>query len=195
MTTKFNRRQFVKSSIAGAAGTMILPTVLPAAVFPGRNRILPNDRINLGFIGVGGMGSGHLKSFLGYDDVRVLAVCDVKKVQRDKAKETVDSRYGSNECDTHNDYRELLARKDIDGIVTATPDHWHALIGLEAARQGKAMYFEKPVTLTVEEAQLLRSTIKRYDICFQLGTQQRSDERFRFVTEMVRNGRLGQMKR
>ncbi|MDD4426537.1 MAG: Gfo/Idh/MocA family oxidoreductase, partial [Mariniphaga sp.] len=161
----------------------------------GRNRIMPNDRINLGFIGVGGMGTGHLRSFLGYDDVRVVAICDVKKEQRDKAKNTVDTRYGNNECVTYNDFRELLARKDIDGIVTATPDHWHALIGLEAARQGKAMYFEKPVTLTIEEAKILRSTVKRYNTCFQLGTQQRSDERFRFVTEMVRNGRLGQMKR
>jgi myo-inositol 2-dehydrogenase / D-chiro-inositol 1-dehydrogenase len=195
MSTNFNRRQFVKKSIAGAVGTMVMPVILPAGVITGRNRIMPNDRINLGFIGVGGMGSGHLRSFLGYEDVHVLAICDVKKVQRDMAKERVDSRYGNSECVTYNDYRELLARKDIDAIVTATPDHWHALIGLEAARQGKAMYFEKPVTLTVEEAKLLRSTIKRYNTCFQLGTQQRSDERFRFAVEMVRNEKLGEMKR
>jgi len=195
MTTNYNRRQFVKKSIAGAIGTMVMPAILPAGVFPGRNRIMPNDRINLGFIGVGGMGSGHLRSFLGYEDVRVLAICDVKKVQRDRAKERVDSRYGNNECVTYNDYRELLAREDIDAIVMAAPDHWHALIGVEAARRGKAMYHEKPLSLTVEECQIMRKAVKRYNICFQHGTQQRSDPGFRFAVEMVRNGRLGQIKR
>ncbi len=195
MTTNFNRRQFVKSSIAGAIGLISLPSVVPASVIPGNNRIMPSDRINLGFIGVGSMGSGHLKSFLGYDDVRVVAVCDVKKIQRDEAKVNVDSRYGNDECTTYNDYRELLARKDVDAIVMATPDHWHALVGLEAARQGKAMYFEKPLALTVEECQILKKAVERYNICFQLGTQQRSDTRFRLITEMVRNGRLGEMKR
>ncbi|MDD2381603.1 MAG: Gfo/Idh/MocA family oxidoreductase [Mariniphaga sp.] len=195
MTTSMNRRQFVKRSLTGTVGTMVLPTILPAGVISGRNRIMPNDRINLGFIGVGGMGSGHLRSFLGYDDVRVMAICDVKKEQRDKSKQTVDSRYGNNECVTYNDYRELLVRKDIDAIVMAAPDHWHALIGVEAARQGKAMYHEKPLGLTVEECQVMRKVVKRYNTCFQHGTQQRSDPQFRFAVEMVRNGKIGNIKR
>jgi predicted dehydrogenase len=195
MTTNFNRRQFVKSSVAGTIGLIGMPAILPANVFQGKNRIMPNNRINLGFIGVGGMGTGHLRSFLGYDDVRVVAVCDVKKNKRDEAKESVDSHYGNNECMAYNDYRELLARKDVDAIVMAACDHWHALIGVEAARQGKAMYFEKPLALTVEECQILKKAVERYNICFQHGTQQRSDPQFRFATEMVRNGRIGELKR
>jgi predicted dehydrogenase len=195
MTNICNRRQFVKKGIASAAGIIILPTILPSRVFAGKGRIMPNDKINLGFIGTGGMGTGHLRSFLGFDDVRVVAVCDVKKEQRDTAKEIVDERYGDDACAVYNDFRDLLSRKDIDAIVQAVPDHWHALVGIEAARQGKAMYFEKPFALTVKESQILRSAINRYNICFQHGTQQRSDHRFRFVTELVRNGRLGELKR
>ncbi len=185
----------MKNSISGSIGIFGLPAILPSGVFPGKNRTMPNDRINLGFIGVGGMGTGHLRSFLGYEDVRVVAVCDVKKVQRDSAKSIVDERYGDDKCSAYNDFRDLLVRKDVDAIVQAVPDHWHALIGLEAARQGKAMYFEKPLALTVEESQIMRNAFTRFNTCFQHGTQQRSDQRFRFVTELVRNGRLGELKR
>jgi predicted dehydrogenase len=174
---------------------MTAPTIVPAGVIVGKNRILPNDKINLGFIGLGRMGTIHLKPFLEFDDVRVTALCDVKKWHLDEAKKTVDVHYGNGDCNTYNDYRELLARKDIDAIVTATPDHWHALVGVEAARQGKAMYFEKPLALTVEECKVLRKAVNKSGICFQHGTQQRSDERFRFAVEMVRNGKLGEMKR
>jgi predicted dehydrogenase len=190
-----NRRQFVKKALFTGAGMAAFPTVLPAKVFPGKDRVMPNDRINLGMIGVGGMGTGHLRSFLGFDQVQVMAVCDVKKDNRENARRITDEFYGSTGCAAYNDYRELLARKDVDAIVQAVPDHWHALIGVEAARRGKAMYFEKPLALTVEESQILRDAIKRYNICFQFGTQQRSDQHFRFVTEMVRNGRLGEIER
>ena len=107
MGKKINRRQFVKNSIAGTVGVIGLPSVLPSGLFPGKNRIMPNDRINLGFIGVGGMGTGHLRSFLGYEDVRVVAVCDVKKVQRDNAKSIVDERYGDDKCSAYNDFSDL----------------------------------------------------------------------------------------
>ena len=195
MDKRLNRRRFLRSTIAGSLGVIAIPAIVPANAVFGKNGIFPNDKINLGFVGVGRMGTGHLRSFLEYPDVRILAVCDVKKWQRDAAKERVDGKYGDQQCDTYNDYRELLARKDIDAIVTATPDHWHALVGVEAARRGKAMYFEKPLALTVEECQIMRDAVKRHNICFQHGTQQRSDERFRFAVEMVRNGKLGEMKR
>ena len=192
---RISRRRFVKSSMVGAAGIIGIPIVLPASVVSGNSCTMPNEKVNLGFIGVGRMGMIHLKSFLGYNDVRIVAICDVRKERRENAKQMVDSKYGDTGCDTYNDYRDLLSRKDIDAIVTATPDHWHALVGVEAARQGKAMYFEKPLALTVEECKVLREAIKRYNICFQHGTQQRSDERFRFAVEMVRNGKLGEIKR
>jgi predicted dehydrogenase len=195
MNKNLNRRQFVKKTLFAGAGMAAFPTILPATVFPGKNRVMPNDRVNMGMIGVGGMGTGHLRSFLGFDEVRVVAVCDVKRDNRENARKITDEFYGSQECAAYNDYRELLARKDIDAIMQAVPDHWHALIGVEAARRGKAMYFEKPLALTVEESKILRGAMNRYNICFQFGTQQRSDQHFRFVTEMVRNGKLGEIER
>ena len=195
MKNILNRRQFVKNSLAGAAGLIAVPTVLPASVVFGKNGVMPNDIINLGFIGVGRMGGGHLNSFLKFPDVRIVSICDVRKDRRDNAKQKVDSNYGDTRCATYSDYRELLARKDVDAIVTASPDHWHALIGVEAAKQGKAMYFEKPLALTVDECKILRKAIKNNSICFQHGTQQRSTREFRFTVEMVRNGKIGEIKR
>jgi predicted dehydrogenase len=195
MKEKINRRRFVGKSLVATAGLITLPTILPAKVFARPGRILPNDKINLAHIGVGEMGSGHVKSFIGQEDVRTVAICDVRKEHRDRAKTVVDTRYGNNDCTTYNDFRELLARKDIDAVVIAVPDHWHVLIGIEAARQGKAMYYEKPMSYTFEQAKAIREAIKRYNVVFQFGTQQRSDQRFRFVTELVRNEKIGSLKR
>lgn len=195
MKNNINRRRFVGKSLMAAAGLITLPTILPAKVFTRPGRILPNNKINLAHIGVGGMGSGHVRSFVGQEDVRTVAICDVRKEHRDKAKETVDTFYGNKECATYNDFREVLARKDIDAIVMAAPDYWHVLIGIEAARQGKAMYYEKPMSYTFEEAKAIREAINRYNVVFQFGTQQRSDQRFRLATEIVRNEKIGSLKR
>lgn len=196
MNNPIPRRSFLRQSACGAAGLLLAPTILPAStVMGGNGRTLPNSRVNLGVIGVGGMGSSHMRSNLGYNDVRVVAVCDVRKAHRDEAKALVDQQYGDGACAAYNDFRELLARPDVDAIVMAAPDHWHVLIGIEAAKRGKAMYYEKPVSYTVQEAQVLRETLQRYNTVFQLGTQQRSDYRFRFAVELVRNGRLGELKR
>lgn len=189
------RRKFIKNTVKVSAGLLTVPTVIPASVWNSNKYTLPNEKINLGFIGVGGMGTGHVRSFLGYDDVNVVAVCDVRKEHRDRAKSLVDAKYGNSACATYNDFRELLARNDIDAIVQAAPDHWHVLIGIEAAKKGKAMYYEKPMSYTVKEAQVLREVINQHNTIFQLGTQQRSDERFRFTVEAVRNQRIGALKR
>ena len=189
------RRSFIKRTLQTSASLLAAPTILPASVWNSKKYTLPNDKINLAFIGVGGMGTGHLRSFIGYDDVNILAVCDVRKEHRDNAKAIVDSKYGNQDCTTYNDFRELLARKDIDAVVQAMPDHWHVLTGIEASNQGKAIYYEKPMSYTVREAQVLRDVITRNNTIFQLGTQQRSDERFRFAVEVVRNKRLGELKR
>lgn len=190
---KLNRRAFIKST-AGAVGALTVPTIVPATVFGGKGRVAPNDKIVLGMIGVGGMGSGHLRAFLGYDDVRVAAVCDVKRDQRLKAKAKVDEKYGDQNCDYYNDFRELLARKDIDAVCMATPDHWHVLIGIEASKQRKAIYYEKPLSRSFQENLAIRDAVNRYGNVFQFGTQQRSNERFRFACELVRNGKLGEME-
>ncbi len=148
----------------------------------------------MGAVGVGGMGTGHVRRFLQYGDVRMAAVCDVRREHRQRAKNLVDERYGDTACDACGDYRELLARSDIDAIVTAAPDHWHVLIGIEAARRGKHMYFEKPVGRTVAEALALREAVRRYGVVFQFGTQQRSSREFRHACEVARNGRLGELR-
>ncbi len=181
------RRTFLKTSIAAA------PLIVPAHVLGGR-RTAPSDKIVMGCIGVGGMGAGHVRSFLGFDDNHIAAVCDVRTEHRDQAKMLVDTQYQNRDCATYNDFRELLARDDIDAIVTATPDHWHALIGLEAARQGKDMYFEKPLAMSIGESQALRRAVKKSNIVFQFGTQQRSDIKFRHTIELIRNGYLGELE-
>ncbi|MFO7933428.1 MAG: Gfo/Idh/MocA family oxidoreductase [Bacteroidales bacterium] len=143
---KLDRRKFLKKTARGTAGALVFPTILPSGVFPARGRTLPNDRINFALIGVGEMGSSHLRSFIEYDDVVIRAVCDVNRLDADHAAEFTNRRYSSEECKVYGDFRELLARKDIDAVLIATPDHWHALMGIEAARQGKHIYYEKPLS-------------------------------------------------
>ncbi|MHC4510360.1 MAG: Gfo/Idh/MocA family protein, partial [Planctomycetota bacterium] len=136
---------------------------------------------------------GHLRTFLGYDDVQVVAVSDLREMFRQKALERVRRRYGDKSCDVYHDFRELLARDDIDAVTVVTPDHWHGLIGIEAARQGKDVYYEKPLAMSVTEGKAVREAVNRYGVVFQFGTQQRSDEKFRFACELARNGRLGKL--
>jgi predicted dehydrogenase len=170
--------------LASAAAPLILPASARGA----------NDRIVMGFIGVGGQGGGHLRSMVRQSDVRVSAICDVMANRRNSAKDLVDSTYRDNSCKTYNDFRELLARPDIDAVLMAVPDHWHVLIGLEAARRGKHQYFEKPMGVSVAESQAMRAAVKRYGIVFQFGTQQRSSATFRHAVELVRNKRIGELK-
>jgi len=197
MTTesKQNRRTFLKKSLAYSAGTLTIPTILPSSVFAGSGRTLPNDRINLGFIGVGGMGTGHVRSFIEHDDVHVAAVCDVNRQHATRASDIVNTYNGDKACGVFNDFRDLLSRSDIDAIVMAAPDHWHVLIGQEAARMGKHMYYEKPLGRFFNESLEMRKAINNSGVVFQHGTQQRSDERFRFACELVRNGKLGDLEK
>jgi predicted dehydrogenase len=147
----------------------------------------------MGCIGLGTQGTGNMRVFLWQKDVQVVAVCDVRRSQREKAKEMVDEHYGDKGCALYNDFRKLLARKDIDAVMIAPPDHWHVLMGLAAARAGKDMYFEKPAGLSVTHAKVLREVVNRYGVVFQFGTQQRSSSNFRFACELVRNGRVGKL--
>jgi hypothetical protein len=188
-----NRRQFLKSLYGGALAIASFPYIVPSSVLGANGAVPPSEKIVMGFIGVGSMGGGHLRSFLGYKDVRVAAVCDLREMFRQKAKDRVNQHYGDQGCETYNDFREMLSRKDIDAVAVVTPDHWHSLVGLEAALNGKDMYYEKPLSMSVREDKVLRDMINRYGIIFQFGTQQRSDERFRFACELVRNERIGKL--
>jgi len=184
------RRDFLKKSTAALGA----PFLLPGCVLGRGRATAPNSRIAMACIGVGSMGSGHLRSFLGFDDVRMVAVCDVRRSHRERAKKHVDRVYGDSACDSYSDYRELLARPGLDAVCIAVPDHWHVLIALEAARRGVAMYCEKPLGMSLAEDIALREAVQRYGTVFHFGTQQRSNERFRFACELVRNGRIGALE-
>ncbi|MEW6357840.1 MAG: Gfo/Idh/MocA family oxidoreductase [Planctomycetota bacterium] len=192
---KTTRRSFLKSAAAVAAAPCILPaTALGAGDVPA-----PSERVTLGAVGVGHMGTGHLKGFLGLPDVQVVAVCDVWQGQRENAQKIVNEHYARQTgkefkgCEAYVDFRELLDRRDIDVVYVATPDHWHALIAIEAAKAGKDMYVEKPMDVCIAEGRAIVDAVKRYGRVFQYGTQQRSSGNFRFACEMVRNGRIGRL--
>ena len=190
MNRSVTRREFLRAgALCGAA--LGFPYVVPRHVLGGGGARPPSEKIVMGCIGVGSMGSGHLRGFLAQEDVRVVAACDVREAFREKARRRVAERYGADDCATYNDFRELLARADIDAVCIATPDHWHGLIGIEAARQGKDMYLEKPADVHVAAAQALREAVNTYGVVFQFGTQQRSGRDFRFACELVRNQRIG----
>jgi len=186
MTT---RRNFLQC--AGAA--VAAPLVLPARVLFGAST--PSQRVTTAFIGVGGQGSGLLGGFLGVDSCQVLAVCDPFQDRRESRAEMVDHRYGAKGCKAYKDFREVLARDDIDAVVVATPDHWHVPISLAAVRAGKDVYCEKPLGLCIEQNKALRAAIHQYAAIFQYGTQQRCfSSHCGFACELVRNGYIGEVK-
>jgi predicted dehydrogenase len=189
---KSSRRQFLQST-AAAAGAVAFPYVIRASALGGAGRSAPSERIAMASIGLGIQGTGLMRAFLGHNDARIVAVCDVRASQRQKAKDIVDQHYGNKDCVTYNDFREVCGRPDIDAVCIATPDHWHVLVSLEAARNGKDMYTEKALGLSVAWDQALREACHRYGTVFQWGTQQRSDKQFRFGCELVRNGRIGKL--
>ena len=190
------RRDFLRG--AGAA-VATAPWLLPAAA-RGQGADAPGNRITMGCIGVGGMGRGNMGAFMGFRDVQMVAVCDVDAGSRENARQAVEKHYGKDKesgvwkgCEAYNDFRELLARDDIDAVCIATPDHWHALIAIEAAKCGKDVYCEKPMSLTIREARAMVAAVRRYGRVFQTGSQQRSSHEFRFACEMVRSGRIGRL--
>lgn len=192
MSMRMNRRRFLGKA-ATAAATLAFPYIVPSKVFGRGGVVAPSEKIVMACIGVGDMGGGHLRSFLGQDDVQMVAICDVFGNRRDRAVETVNRRYANNDCTGYRDFRELLARDDIDAVCIATPDHWHALIGIEAARNGKDMYYEKPLAMSIAECKAIRQAVNQYGVVFQFGTQQRSESWFRFTVELVRNERIGKL--
>jgi len=147
------------------------------------------------------MGLADMKEVLGFKQAQVIAVCDVDSKRVKYAQQLVETHYGSQSrdgnykgCAGYKDFRELIARKDIDAVTISTPDHWHALPAIAAAKAGKNIFLQKPLTLTIEEGRVLSDTVRRYGHVFQVGSQQRSDAKFRFACELVRNGRIGKLQ-
>lgn len=194
------RRQFLKRS-AAAAGLLAAPLIVPSSVLGADGSLPPSKRITVGLIGRGAMGSGHVRRLAADPGFQVLAVCDVDGERREQAKSTVEAQYAAvrasgayQGCAAYNDYRDMIARSDIDAIVVVTPDHWHALQSIEAARAGKDVYCEKPISLTIEEGRRVVEAVQRYGRIFQTGTQYRSIPTIRQVCQFVRNGGLGKIK-
>ncbi len=190
----FNRRQFLKSSVAAAGSGLMIPYVVGPAALGRDGQTAPSERIILGAIGVGPQGTGVMHGFMGQGDCRVVAVCDVKSNVLEDRRQLVNAHYGNNDCRKYADFRELLARDDIDAVLIATCDHWHVLCGLYAAKARKDMYIEKPMGVSVAEGQALRRVIHRYGRVFQFGTQQRSSRQFWQACMLARNGLIGELK-
>ena len=185
MQNMMTRRRFLKKTAAAVA----LPTLIPSAVLGRDGQVAPSNRIVMGAIGLGFA----WEHWLNYKQLQLSAVCDVREDRRNAAQQRVDAHYGSKGCKVYNDFRETLARTDIDAVYIAAPDHWHALITIAAAQAGKDIYCQKPVTHTVTEGQAVRDAVKRYGVVFQHGTQQRSEWSFRRGAELVLNGRIGKL--
>lgn len=189
--TFLNRREFIRKSVK-AGGLLSIPTFIPASVLGRGGAVAPSERVNIAFIGLGKLASGSLKSsFAGLPDVQVVACCDIEP-ERVRNFQKSFSDMGV-ELDAYHDYQELLSRSDIDGVVIATPDHWHAKMTIDACRAGKDVYCEKPLSHTIAEAYAIVDAVNRYGRVLQTGSMQRSSREFRFAAEMVRSGRIGKV--
>ena len=183
--------------MTAAAGTMILPTIVPASVI-GKNP--PSEKINIGWIGCGRQGRGDISDTMRFDDAMVVAVADVDSNRMALGRQLIEGFYakktGKNNyvsVKTFGDYKDLLLDKSIDAVMITTPDHWHSQPAIEAALAGKDIYLEKPTSLTIAEGRLLSDVVTRKKVILQVGTQQRSSSQWRYAAELVRNGRIGKL--
>lgn len=185
---RISRRQFVRAATAGVA----LPYIVPASVF---GADAPSNKITIGFIGCGDHGiTWNLDAYLKLKAARVLVACDVDGARMRRAKAMIDSEYDNEDCAMTKDFREVLARKDIDAVMISTPDHWHTLISVMAARAGKDVQCEKP-TLTINEGKFLIEAIRKYRRVFQTSTEDRSLPMYHRMAELVRNERIGKLQK
>ncbi|MBL7154372.1 MAG: Gfo/Idh/MocA family oxidoreductase [Phycisphaerae bacterium] len=182
------RRAFLR----GGAAAIVGPYIVPASVL---GKAAPSNRLTMGLIGLGSMGMRHVKGYLQEDDCRIVAVCDVDASRRRSAVEEINKHYGNEDCAQYNDFRELIGRGDIDTLCISVPDHWHAIIALEGIRAGKDIYGEKPLALTVAEGRSMVEEVNRYGCVWQTGSWQRSTAHFRFGCELVRNRRIGKLRK
>ncbi len=199
MTTRItaqtaSRRRFLKTALVGA-GMAALPRSVTTTAYGAEERAKASNRITVGVIGPGGRGRGDMEWMLGEADVQVVAVCDVRRGTRESAKQAVDGRYGNKDCAIYTDFRELLAtRPDIDAMLIATGDRWHALAATLAMKAGKDVFCEKPGSMTVAEGRVVADTARRLGRVFQTGTQRLSEGVFAFATELARTGKLGRLR-
>jgi predicted dehydrogenase len=186
-TPRSTRRRFLKTS----AAVLGFPTIVPSSVF-GENA--PSNRITMAVFGWGMQGPSNTNAFMNETDCQVVAACDLDKNHLDTAVGVINKRYGNTDCKAYHDFREVMARKDIDAVMLAVPDNWHALVAVEALKNGKDVYGEKPLARTIAEQQAIVQAVQKYKRIWQTGSWQRSQDRFRIAAEIVRNGLIGKLK-
>ena len=199
---KLNRRKFLKNATGITAASIafrfpqggVPPYIVLPSVLGKSGKAAPSNRIVMGCIGMGSKGIGNMRSFLSREEVRVIAVCDVDKNQRDKAKKIVDDKYQNDDCKAYLDFREVIERKDINALSLSLPDHWHSIPVIMGAQAGKDMYAEKPLARTIHEGREMVKAVQRYGVVWQTGSQQRSSANFHHACELVRNGRIGKIQ-
>ena len=172
---------------------MVLPLILPGCATGSEKRPRASNRINLGVVGWGMQGPGNTKSFLVESDCQVVAACDLDAEHLQSALDTVNDHYGNKDCKAYHDYREMMARDDLDAVMLAVPDHWHELVATEAARRGLDVYGEKPLAKTIAEQQRIVHAVQKNKIIWQTGSWQRSQSNFHKAAEVVRNGLIGEV--
>lgn len=197
MSKFITRRRFLKTAATGAVGAAVLPQFLTACINKGTASA--DGVIRLGFIGLGQQAMYLLNGFISIPGVEVVAGCDVYGIKRERFLKRVNNFYAENEkeiaVEVYEDYRDLLKRNDIDTVVIATPDHWHAFIAIAACNAKKNIYLEKPLTFTIKEGQMLVKAVRDNDVVFGVGSQQRSDANFRHAVKMVQDGKLGKIEK
>ena len=192
--TGMSRRQFVKRTTLGFAAATAGPQVITSVALGSQDTPAASERIAVGLIGCGNINTRHRGAFLAEKDARVVAVCDPFRHRRQAYKDHINRRYGDNGCRAYGDFRELLAVPDIDAVCIGVPDHWHAAIAIAAMKAGKDVYCEKPLARRISEGRRVVEAAATYGAVFQTGLQRRSHGRYRFACELVRNGRIGDLK-
>ncbi|MCB0748615.1 MAG: Gfo/Idh/MocA family oxidoreductase, partial [Ignavibacteriae bacterium] len=190
---KISRRNFIKKTTGAAAGLFTAPYFINARVLGRNNSISPSNKITIGSIGTGWQGTYNLESFLYEDQAQVVAICDLDKEHLDNAIGLVNTKYENNDCTPYHKFEEMLERKDIDAVVISTPDHWHAIPVIAAAKAGKDVFCEKPMSHSFNEGRAMCNAVERYGRIWQTGSWQRSIPNFRFAAELIRNGRIGKV--
>jgi len=186
----FSRRQFIATTAAAIAA----PTFIPASALGRDGRPAPSDRIVVGIVGWGMMGPGNTDGLMGEKDCQVVAACDLDKRPLKQAVDRINKKYSNSDCKSYHDYREMIARDDIDAVMLAIPDHWHAVASVDTANHKKHIYGEKPLARTIAEQQAIVKAVQKNKVTWQTGSWQRSKDNFHKAAEIVRNGLIGKVK-
>src|SRR6266705_3295527 len=188
-SSKLTRRHFIALTGMAAAA----PTIIPASALGRGGAVAPSNRITMGVVGWGMQGPSNTRAFLGNADCQVVATCNIDKRHLQASLDTINGHYKNQDCKGYHDYREMMARKDIDAVMLAVPDHWHALVATEALKNGKDVYGEKPLAKTIVEQQEIVKAVQKHKRIWQTGSWQRSVQNFHKAAEIVCNGLIGKV--